>query len=141
MSVQTLVVLQDGTVVGDRLDTTLIASLVALFIPLLVNLLTKQSASDGLRAVVNVVAVALNSVVVLWVNPTDVPITWQVCVNTFVASLIASFTAYKSVWKPTGVSGSLAAGTSNFGLGSPPKLQTADKGAEEMGQVDNEPGA
>lgn len=141
MSVHTLTVLQDGTVVADRLDTVLIASLAALFIPLLVNLLTKHSASDGMRAIVNIVAVALDSTLVLWTNPTGVPVTWYVIGNTFLAALISSFTAYKAVWKPTGVSGSVTNATKNFGVGSPPTLQTDSKGAEEMGQVDNEPNA
>lgn len=134
-----LVVTQDGEVVGTYLDTALIANLISIFIPLLVNLITKRSASDGLKTVVNIVAVALNSVVLLWVNPSGTPITWQLCVNVFLTSLIASFVAYKGVWKPTGVSGSIAASTGNFGLGSPPKMETANKGAEDMGQVDNDP--
>lgn len=135
-----LTVTQDGEVVQSVVTTTtLLAQLVALIIPLLVNLATKASASDGLRAIVNIVATALLAVVALWTNPSDVPITWQLAAYTFLSSLVISFTAYKAVWKPTGVSGTLNAKTANVGLGSPPTLETAYKGVEDLGQVDNDP--
>lgn len=133
-------VTQEGVVVGNRIDTVLIATLVALFIPLLVNLITKQTASDGLRAVVSLIATALTSVIALWINPTDQPITWQLCVNTFVSAFIAAFAAYKGLWKPTGVSGSVTTHTKDFGFSSPPTMETSEKGAEDRGQVDREPG-
>lgn len=136
-----LIVTQDGQVVATTIDTVLVATLVSLFIPLVVNFLTKQTASDGLRAVINIVGVAVVSVLALWINPSGASITWQLCVNTFLSSLVVSFAAYKGVWKPTGVAGSITASTPNFGLGSPPTVQTESKGAEERGQVDNEPGA
>lgn len=129
----TAVVADGAAVVTDRLDTVLIASAVSLFLPLLVNLVTKHTASDGLKSVINLIASAVISTLVLWTNPTGVPVTWYVIGNTFIASLIASFTAYKAVWKPTGLSGTVASKTANFGLGSPPVVETADKGAEEGG--------
>jgi hypothetical protein len=141
MSISALIVTQDGAQVYQQLDTVLIASLVSIFLPIVVNFVTKQSASDGVKSVVNILGVALVSVCSLWINPSDVPVTWQLCVNTALASFVASLAAYKGVWKPTGVSGSVAAASSNFGIGSPPKLQTEQKGAENLGQVDNEPGA
>jgi hypothetical protein len=35
----------------------------------------------------------------------------------------------------------VTAHTANFGLGSPPVVETANKGAEDLGQVDNDPRA
>lgn len=129
----------DTAVAATYLDTRLLAMLGALFIPLLVNLLTKKTASDGLKAVVNIIGVGLVTVLSLWINPSDQPPTLWLAVNTFLASLIASFVAYKGVWKPTGVSGTLSVKTASFGLGSPPVMETPDKGAEDMGQVDQDP--
>lgn len=108
--------------------------LASLLVPLLVSFITKQTASDGLRSVVNIVATMVVAVIALWLNPSDVAITWQVVVNTALASLIASFTAYKALWKPTGVAGSITAHTSDFGLGSPPVLETEDKGSEDLNE-------
>ena len=119
----------------QSVDTVLIATIASLFIPLAVNFVTKYTASDGLKAVCNIVGVGLISVVALWINPSDVPITWQLCVNTFLASFATSFVAYKGLWKPTGVAGSIAAKTADFGVGSPPTMQTADKGAEDSPEV------
>lgn len=134
-----LLVTQDGAVVNQNVDTVLVATLASMFIPLLVNVVTKKSASDGLKTVVNIVGVALVSICSLWINPSDTSITWQLCLNTALSSFVASFVAYKGLWKPTGVSGSVAAATANVGLGSPPTLETDHKGAESLGQVDNEP--
>lgn len=121
------------------LDTITIATVISFFVPLLVSFITKQSASDGMRAVVNIIAVAITSVLALWINPSGVLITVALVLNTFVMSLVASFTAYKGVWKPTGIAGTITAATANIGLGSPPLMETADKGAEDMGQADADP--
>jgi hypothetical protein len=131
----------EETAQAVQVDTVLLASLVSVLLPLLVNLVTKQTSSDGLRAAVNMVGVALVAVAALWINPSDVPVTWQLVVNTVLASFFASFAAYKGIWKPTGVSGSVTAHTANFGLGSPPVVETPNKGAEDLGQVDNDPRA
>lgn len=122
-----------------QLDTVAIATLVSFFIPLLVSLVTKHTASDGLRAITNIVATAIVAVVTLFATPHTGAITWQVCVNTFIAALVASLAGYHGVWKPTGVSGSVTSATRNFGLGSPPVLETPNKGAEDLGQVTNDP--
>lgn len=122
--------MQNGVV-----DLTAVATLISFFVPLLVALITKSSASDGLRAVVNMVSVAVVAVLALWINPSGVDITWQLVVNTFLASLVVSGGAYKFLWKPTGVTGTVVDATSRFGLGSPPTLETSDKDAENRGQA------
>ena len=125
-----LIVTQDGTVVGSTIDTTVIATLASLLVPLLVSFITKQTASDGLRSIVNIVAAGVVAALALWINPSDAPVTWQLVVNTMLASFVASISAYKGIWKPTGVTGSITARTPSLGLGRPP-LQTHDVDAEE----------
>lgn len=122
---------QNGTVVGTYLDVRLLAMLASLFVPILVNVVTKQTASDGMKAVVNMLAVAVTTVLALWINPSDQPVTVWLIANTFLFSLVTSFSAYKGVWKPTGVAGTVAHKTENLGIGSPPSMETEDKGAEE----------
>ena len=136
----TLVIAQTAnTTVSVQIDTVAIASVISFFIPLGVSLLTKHTASDGLRSVINIVGSALVAVVTLFSHPGSGPVTWQLCVNTFIAAIVSSVAAYKGVWKPTGVAGSITAATKNFGLGSPPVLETAKKGVEDLGQVTNDP--
>lgn len=139
MNVSHLIVEQDGTVVGTYLDVRLLAMLASALVPLLVNFITKKSASDGLKSVVNIVAVAVVTVLAVIADPADQQVTWALLANTFLFSLVTSFAAYKGVWKPTGVAGTIADRTANVGVGSPPTFQTADKGQEDMGQVDNDP--
>lgn len=125
------VVMEEAALTASTLDVRQIAIIASLAVPLLVNLVSKKSASDGLKAVLNIVGSALVSALALWVNPTDQPVTIWLFVNTFLAALVASFVAYKAVWKPTGISGTVAEKTANVGFGSPPTLETEDKGAEE----------
>ncbi len=123
--------MEEAVLAASTLDVRQIAIIASLAVPLLVNLASKQTASDGLKAVLNIVGSALVSALALWVNPTDQPVTIWLFVNTFLAALVASFVAYKAVWKPTGISGTVAEKTANVGFGSPPTLETEDKGAEE----------
>lgn len=123
--------MEEAVLAASTLDVRQIAIIASLAVPLLVNLVSKKSASDGLKAVLNIVGSALVSALALWVNPTDQPVTIWLFVNTFLAALVASFVAYKAVWKPTGISGTVAEKTANVGFGSPPTLETEDKGAEE----------
>lgn len=127
------------TVASDTLDIRTVATLAAVVLPLLVNLITKQSASDGLKSIINLIGSALITVLSLWINPDGQEVTLWLAINTFVFAILTSVVAYKGVWKPTGVSGSIAASTPNLGLGSPPVLETPDKGAEDVNQVDNDP--
>lgn len=131
---QTLVLV--GTVVPatTQLNTVAISTLVSLFVPLLVSVVTKQSASDGLKAVVNMVMVALTAVVTLAVTPGFSEITLSLVINTFVLSLVASITAYKGVWKPTGVAGTVAAKLPDVGIGSPVVVEP--EATDEAGQIE-----
>lgn len=106
-------------------DLTAIASLISFFVPVVVALITKDSASPALKALVNAVGVAVVAVLTLWINPTDLDITWQVCVNTFLASLVVSAGAYFMLLKPLDVTGSLSRSTAGFGIGGKNNYDTA----------------
>jgi hypothetical protein len=125
--------------VAVALDVQAISAILAFFVPLVVNLISKQKASDGLKAMLNVLLTAVVAVIAFALDPGVTTVSWVSVVNVFAVSLVASFTAYKAVWKPTGISGSIAAATSGFGLGSPPTLETSQKGEEDLGQIDMDP--
>ena len=103
---------------NEVVDLTAIATLLSLFVPLVVALITKDSASPAVKAVTNAVGAGVVAVLALWINPSEVEITWQLAVNVFLASLVVSATAYFAVWRPTGATGSISESTRNFGLGS-----------------------
>lgn len=128
-----LIVTQEGAIVAEQLDTTAIATLLSLLVPLAVSAITKRTASEGLKSVVNIVATAVVATLALWINPGDIEITWAVVANTMLASFVASLVAYKGIWKPTGVTGTVAAATERFGIGTPPAptMETDEKGMEE----------
>lgn len=113
-----LIVTQEGVVTGAYLDTTLLAMLASLIVPLVVSVITKKTASDAVRALTNIVATAVMAALALWANPSGVPVTWQLVVNTMLLSLVTSFASYKGIWKPTGVTGTLSEKTASFGIGS-----------------------
>jgi len=125
-------ILAGATPPVTTLDTVALATLLSLFFPLVVAFITKLTASDGLKAVVNFVGSGVLAVVAIWMVPNQAPVTWQLCLNTFIAALITSFATYKGFWKPTGISGTVATKSARFGLGPKPVLQTADKGAEDI---------
>lgn len=117
-------VLADGSAplsqyLGGAVDTATIAAAISAFIPIAVAFVTKQKASDAVKAIANLLGVALAAVVALYVNGSDVPVTWQVVASTFIAGLITSITAYKGAWKPLLIAPKIAAATKNFGIGTP----------------------
>lgn len=119
----------------EQLDTVAIATVISFFIPLLVSLITKRTASDGLKAAINVLATALVAVAALWMVPSpEVQITVVLVVNTFLSSLVASLVAYKGVWKPTGVTATIEEKSARFGVGSPPTVQTEEGEAAEANE-------
>lgn len=115
------------------LDAQTIAMLSGLVIPLITGFLSKINASAGLKAVINAVLSATAGVLA------TVTIVDSANVRDFVivmgSTWIVSIASYYGVWKPTGVAGSVIAATSSFGLSSPPKVQTDDKGVEDAGDT------
>lgn len=125
------------------LDTVTIAALVSFFVPLLVSAITKRTASDGLKSVVNVVATAVVAVVALFTVPLPdgVTLSWTLIANTFLGSIMASLVGYKGVWKPTGITTTIEAKTANVGLSSPPVAETKEGIAEDVVEGDIHPEA
>lgn len=118
------IVSQEGVTVFTYLDPRLLAMLGSAFVPLLVDALTKTRASDAIKSIVNVVATAIVTVLALWINPSETDVTLPLVLNTFLASFVVSFTAYKGVWKPLGTSAAVSDLTSGFGVGSESDLDS-----------------
>jgi uncharacterized membrane protein YoaK (UPF0700 family) len=126
MQVISYTVLAEGSAplsqqLGVAVDSASIAAAISAFAPIIVAWVTKKQASDRVKAVINLLAVALASVIALIWNgsPDGTPLTWQRVVSTFVAGLVASVVAYKGVWKPLLVTNKVADATANFGVGVP----------------------
>ena len=124
MQVLSYTVLADGWLpgqLGGFVDTATIAAGISSFAPIVVAWITKKQASDRVKAVINLLAVAVASVIALIINGTNdgSPLSWQLIVSTFIAGLIASISAFKGVWKPLGITGSVANASQDFGVGKP----------------------
>jgi RsiW-degrading membrane proteinase PrsW (M82 family) len=109
-----------GAQIPEFIDIATLAGGISVFVPLVVAFITKRQASDRVKAVTNLLAVAVASVVALFVNGNaGGPVTWQVIAATFMIGLVSSIVAYKAGWKPVGLAPALANATSNFGIGTP----------------------
>lgn len=122
MLVLGLQVLAEGEAVlpaPQIVDTAALAAAISFFVPIVVSIFTKKEASDGVKAVVNILAVALATAVSLYVNAGDTTVTVQLALATFVAALLTSLGAYKGVYKPLLIAQKLADITKYFGFGKP----------------------
>lgn len=108
-------------VLGITANSATIAAAISTFAPLVVAWITKKQASDRVKAIINLLAVAVATVIALiWNgNPDGTPLTWQSIAMTFGSALVASIVAYKGVWKPLLVTNKIADNTANFGVGTP----------------------
>lgn len=108
-------------VLGITANAATIAAAISTFAPLVVAWITKKEASDRVKAIINLLAVAVATVIALvWNgNPDGTPLTWQTVLGTFGAALVASIVAYKGVWKPLLVTNKIADASANFGVGTP----------------------
>lgn len=127
------VVMEDAQVEASYLDVRLLAMIGSILVPLIVSALSKKTANDGVRAMLNIVGVGLVSVLAIWVNPSDQPVTVWLVINTFLASLLTSLVAYKGIWKPAGVTEAIAEKTANIGFGSAKDVE------EDVVPEDDEP--
>lgn len=100
------------------LDTGAVAGLISFFIPLVVSLITKRDASNGVKAAAAAVGSVVASVLALWWAPDHDPVTWQLVVATVLFSLITQISSYNAIWKH-GVSPAIENATPNFGIGKP----------------------
>jgi uncharacterized protein YhaN len=107
-------------------------------IPLLVGLVTRLDASAGLKAVMNFGFAAVASVGQQLIQG-DALTSKELFVKVM-TTWITSIMAYYGFQKPTGIAGSVAAATPNFGIGTPPApvMETEDKGMEEIGEANLE---
>lgn len=98
-------------------DVTSIAGAIAFFVPVLVSLITKKEASDGVKAAAAVAGSVVAAVVGLWVGPdANDNVTWQLVVTTVLFTLVTQLSAYKAVWQFR-VAPAVAELTENFGVG------------------------
>lgn len=105
---------------GDMLNTATIAAGISFFVPIVVAFITKREASDRVKAVINLIAVALASVIALFLTGNDgQPITLALVVSTFIAGLTSSIVAFKAAWKPLKVTSAAANAAPNTGIGTP----------------------
>lgn len=105
---------------GDLVDTAAVAGAISFFVPIVVAFITKKEASDRVKAVTNLVSVAVASVIaLLWGGNNGEPITWQLVASTFLTGLISSVVALKGAWKPLLVTPKIAEATASFGVGTP----------------------
>jgi uncharacterized membrane protein YoaK (UPF0700 family) len=108
-------------VLGITANAATIAAAISTFAPLVVAWITKKEASDRVKAVINLLAVAVATAIALVWNgsPDGTPLTWQTVLMTFGSALVASIVAYKGVWKPLLVTNKIADASANFGVGTP----------------------
>lgn len=103
--------------VPTYLTPTTLAALIGLAVPLLVALLSKTHASDGLKVILNLVLTAAGSVALTLVGG-EGAFAWAAFVNAWVAAFVTSVTAYYGAYKPSGISGGVQTATGAFGFGS-----------------------
>jgi hypothetical protein len=114
------------------IDAQTISLLCGVVIPLLVGLLAKINASDGLKAVINALLSALAGTLATFTQTgLGAGVDWKTLVISILSVWVVSVATYYGVYKPTGVAGSLAAATPKFGFGPRPVLETDDKGVED----------
>lgn len=99
-------------------DAATVASAISFFVPLVVSLITKREASATVKALANILGVAVAAVVSLYLSKDGVPVTLQTAVFTFVSALVASLAAYQGVWKPLGAKRAVENIAPDSGIGS-----------------------
>lgn len=105
---------------GELVDTATIAGAISFFVPILVAFITKREASDRVKAVINLLAVAVASVIGLYLGGNNgQPITWQLVAGTFIAALTSSIVAFKAAWKQLKVTTAAANAAPDKGIGTP----------------------
>lgn len=117
--------------VSTVIDVRALAVLGSVLVPLLVQLLVKKTASEGVKAALALLGSVLVTVLAFVIDPGDTVVNFTTVINVFITTVVAQLTAYLAVFKPLGIAGTIAEKTKGFGIGSPPNLQTADVGQEE----------
>lgn len=100
------------------IDTLTLSLLAGAVLPLATALLTKCSASPGVKSLTNL-ALSLATAAVAILTQAGGHIAWQSFVVALYAAYAASGTAHNHLWKPTGVIDAVAAVAPSVGLGTP----------------------
>lgn len=98
-------------------STTEALSLIAgVLIPLLVGVITKMRASEGLKAIVNAGLSAVAGALTAVLASTGA-VRWQSVVISILSTWIVSVASHYGFWKPTGASQAVQSVAPTFGLG------------------------
>lgn len=100
------------------IDVISVARLLGLAVPLLVALITKRWASQGLKAILNLVLAAVSGAIAPVLAGNGGPDSIGELFNLILNSFITSIVVYYGLYKPTGVSAAFADATARVGLGS-----------------------
>lgn len=105
------------------MDTaTLIALLVGTVIPGLTALVTKDEASDKVKAVVTAGLAAVSGGLTAYLTKAPVGAKgWETFVGTILVTWIASSASYFFGWKPSGAANAISQRTRRWGFGRVPK--------------------
>lgn len=95
-------------------NMTLYALLTGVIVPLLVGLFSKLNASSGVKSVLNLGLTALGTALVTF---NQVNWNWKTFAINFGLGWAVSIGTYYGFYKPTGVAGTIAKTTPNFGVG------------------------
>lgn len=117
---------------STQIDTATISILLGVVIPIVVGIVTKIDAAPGLKAVLNALLSAITGALNL-VLTNEGALVWREFVTSIALAWLVSVATYYGLWKPTGVAGTVATATARVGIGSPPRMETEDKGMEDLG--------
>lgn len=113
----------DGVTADEQADwlslsePTNLVRLLGIVIPIVTALITKSSASSGLKSVVTTALSAVTATVVYVVAADGGGYDWQGFLNAFLNTFIPAIVLYYGLYKPTGVTTRVNVSTGAFGLG------------------------
>lgn len=99
-----------------KLDVGTLAIIGGVFIPILVALLTKSTAPQGLKSILNALASAVVGYIAVATQANGV-VNVRTAVGAIGLTWIVSISTYYGLWKPTGVAPAISKSTDTFGLG------------------------
>lgn len=127
-----------GNLNFDFTDPQTLTRMLGIAIPILVGVVSKKVASQGLKATLNALLSAIGGSLI-YLFAADGALNAAGFVNAVINTFLVSIATYYGVWKPTGLAGTVAEKTANFGIGPSPVLETEDKGAENPPEAAGDP--
>lgn len=116
----------------ENIDPVDAARWLGLLVPLIVGVISKRTANQGLKSVLNLLVSAIVGSLA-YLAAADGGFDFGNFVEQTANAFLSSIVAYYGFLKPTGVAGVVANKTAGFGLGQP-DLTANDKGAESAGR-------